>query len=110
VCKLFLNVSVWRSVKSVFNRAIALEQLQELAFAPLVQMQDLPRESLSHHLGFRKEDHNERDGIDKSTIEMAKWRNPSSCILRLLRCQWQWTLGKSTSHRDTQKTNEPYHW
>jgi histone deacetylase 1/2 len=52
-------------VNFVFNRTTALEQLQELNFAPSVQMQDVPRESLSHHLGFRKEDHDERDELDK---------------------------------------------
>jgi len=48
-----------------FNRTTALEQLQELTFAPSVQMQDVPRESLSHHLGFRKGDQEERDELDK---------------------------------------------
>jgi hypothetical protein len=47
------------------DRTTALEQLQELNFAPSVQMQDVPRESLSHHLGFRKDDHGERDELDK---------------------------------------------
>jgi len=28
-------------------------------------MQDVPRESLSHHLGFRKDNHDERDELDK---------------------------------------------
>lgn len=36
-----------------------------LASAPSVQMQDVPRESLSHHLGFRKDDGEERDELDK---------------------------------------------
>jgi hypothetical protein len=38
-----------------FDRTIMLEQLQEHNFEPSVQMQDFPRESLSHHLGHRKD-------------------------------------------------------
>ena len=49
----------------MFGRTTALEQLQELISAPSVQMQDVPRESLSHHLGFRKDDGEERDELDK---------------------------------------------
>lgn len=57
-------------MSSGFNRTTALEQLQEIDFAPSVQMQDVPRESLSHHLGFRKDDHYERDELDKKLARM----------------------------------------
>lgn len=48
-----------------FAREIALEQLQQLACAPSVQMQDVPRESLRQHLGFGRDDEEGRDELDE---------------------------------------------
>ncbi|KAF9542749.1 histone deacetylase RPD3 [Agrocybe pediades] len=51
-------------------REKALEQLRNLIPAPSVQMQDVPRESLQHHLGFSKDDETApRDELDE---ELAK--------------------------------------
>ena len=44
-------------------RATALEQLQQLACAPSVPMQDVPRESIGQHLGFGRDEEG-RDELD----------------------------------------------
>jgi histone deacetylase 1/2 len=62
-------------LETSFDRTTALEQLQELNFAPSVQMQDVPRESLSHHLGFRKDHHEERDELDKKLARTSRISN-----------------------------------
>ena len=46
-------------------RETALQQLQELACAPSVPLQDVPSESLRQHLGFGRDDEEARDEIDE---------------------------------------------
>jgi len=46
-------------------RATALEQLQELACAPSVPMQDVPRETVGQHLGFGRDEEEGRDELDE---------------------------------------------
>ncbi|KAF9524494.1 histone deacetylase RPD3 [Crepidotus variabilis] len=55
-------------------RSTALEQLQDLASrcAPSVQMQDVPRESLSKHLGLKDEQEG-RDDIDRTLAQHARY-------------------------------------
>ncbi|KAK7467338.1 hypothetical protein VKT23_004395 [Stygiomarasmius scandens] len=51
----------------------ALEQLRELQSAPSVQMQDTPRESLGHHLGFEKERRGSRNELDERLAQHARF-------------------------------------
>lgn len=51
---------------------MALRQLSELAHAPSVGMQDVPRESLSSHLGFTIEDEGEEE-CDQLDEQIARW-------------------------------------
>ena len=46
----------------------ALEQLQEIVHAPSVQMHDVPKESVGHHLGFIKDN----DGRDEPDERVAR--------------------------------------
>jgi len=54
-------------------RITALEQLRELQSAPSVQMQDTPRESLGHHLGFEKERRGSRNELDERLAQHARF-------------------------------------
>jgi len=54
----------------IILRTTALEQLQENGVRAFCQMQDVPRDSLSHHLGFRNDNRDERDELDKTLARM----------------------------------------
>ncbi|PPQ73787.1 hypothetical protein CVT24_007533, partial [Panaeolus cyanescens] len=54
-------------------RTTALEQLQELSHAPSVQMMDVPRESVGHHLGFGKDDGQSRDELDEQLAQHTRY-------------------------------------
>jgi histone deacetylase 1/2 len=44
---------------------VALAQLQELDGPPSVQLQDVPRESVGRHLGFKREKRDVKDELDE---------------------------------------------
>ncbi|TFK47015.1 histone deacetylase [Heliocybe sulcata] len=50
-----------------------LEHLGSLPCAPSVQMQDVPRESVGAHLGWRLEDEEPQDDLDKSLAQHARF-------------------------------------
>ncbi|KAJ3562842.1 hypothetical protein NP233_g9325 [Leucocoprinus birnbaumii] len=53
-------------------RVTALEQLQEIAHAPSVQMHDVPKESVGHHLGFMKDEEG-WDELDERLAQHARY-------------------------------------
>ncbi|KAL9713229.1 hypothetical protein Ac2012v2_004470 [Leucoagaricus gongylophorus] len=53
-------------------RVTALEQLQEIVHAPSVQMHDVPKESVGHHLGFIK-DNDGRDELDERVAQHVRY-------------------------------------
>lgn len=63
-------------------RVTALEQLQELIHAPSVQMHDVPKESIGHHLGFTKDEEG-WDGLD----ERLARKSPSHIPVKPLTCK-----------------------
>jgi len=54
-------------------RTTALEQLQQLACAPSVPMQDVPRESLGQHFGFGRDEEEGRDELDDQLAQHARY-------------------------------------
>jgi histone deacetylase 1/2 len=65
VVRSVLLVSLSISCLTFMYRATALEQLQQLACAPSVPMQDVPRETLGQHLGFGRDEEEGRDELDE---------------------------------------------
>ncbi|KAF9443827.1 histone deacetylase RPD3 [Macrolepiota fuliginosa MF-IS2] len=53
-------------------RVTALEQLQNLVHAPSVQMHDVPKESIGHHLGFMKDEEG-WDELDERLAQHARY-------------------------------------
>ena len=77
------SLDVVKSVSSIFSsvyclivlyRATALEQLQQLACAPSAPMQEVPRESISQHLGFGKDEEEGRDELDEQLARQLSLR------------------------------------
>jgi len=54
-------------------RATALQQLQELAPAPSVGMHDVPKESIGHHLGFRRDQVEAQDPLDAKLAQHTRY-------------------------------------
>lgn len=54
-------------------RTTALEQLQELSHAPSVGIHETPRESLGEHLGFGKDEYEDKDELDERLAQHVRY-------------------------------------
>ncbi|CAL1699873.1 unnamed protein product [Somion occarium] len=54
-------------------REIAMQQLQEITPAPSVALQDVPKESLGHHLGFSSHEISGHDRLDEQLAQHSRF-------------------------------------
>lgn len=64
----------------MFDRVTALEHLQDLIHAPSVQMHDVPRESLGHHLGFVRDEQG-WDELDERLARKVPIYSPTQILM-----------------------------